>query len=219
MGVAAIQTDDVWAVGYEGDVEAHTERAVALRWDGGEWKSAPVLPTLGSGRSALVAVAATSRTDAWAVGYRRNEPVILHFDGRAWAISMSEVPGHALGVAALAPEDAWVVGERVQRWDGKGWAQAGTVRAKGVLRAIAAVGPSDVWAVGDRPTEASILKPLVQRWDGTSWQVLRGRGTAGSISLTAVSAVPDGTVLAVGYRDGPRGRTTFAIQGTTCPGA
>jgi hypothetical protein len=79
MGVAAIQTDDVWAVGYEGDVEAGTERAVALHWDGTEWRSAPVLPTLGAGRTALLAVAATSRTDAWAVGYRRNRPVILHF--------------------------------------------------------------------------------------------------------------------------------------------
>src|SRR5512134_966354 len=155
MGVAAIQTDDVWAVGYEGDVEAGTERAVALRWNGAEWRLAPVLPTLGGGRTALLAVAATSRTDAWAVGYRRNEPVILRFDGRAWALSMSEVPGQALGVAALAPDDAWVVGERVQRWDGKAWTQAGTVRAKEILRGVAAVGPSDVWAVGDRPTEAS----------------------------------------------------------------
>ncbi|HET9722720.1 MAG TPA: hypothetical protein VFR44_02620 [Actinomycetota bacterium] len=219
MGVAAIQTDDVWAVGYQGDVEAGTERAVALRWDGREWRSAPVLPALRGGRTALLAVAATSRTDAWAVGYRRNEPVILHFDGRAWALSMSQVPGDALGVTALAVEDAWAVGERVQRWDGKGWTQAGTVKARGLLRAVAAVGPSDVWAVGDRPTEASILKPLVQRWDGTGWEVLRGQGVAGSISLTAVSAVPDGTVLAVGYRDGPRGRTTFAIRGTTCAGA
>lgn len=219
MGVAAIQTDDVWAVGYEGDVEAGTERAVALRWNGAEWRSAPVLPTLGSGRTALLAVAATSRTDAWAVGYRRNQPVILHFDGRAWALSMSEVPGDVLGVAALGPQEAWVVGERVQRWDGTAWSETGAVRSKGLLRAVSAVGTDDVWAVGDRPTEASILKPLVQRWDGSGWEVLRGRGAPGSISLTAVSAARDGTVVAVGYRDGPRGRATFAIRGTTCPGA
>ncbi|HEX5949826.1 MAG TPA: hypothetical protein VFZ96_02395 [Actinomycetota bacterium] len=219
MGVSAIQTDDVWAVGYQGDVEAGTERAVALHWNGDEWRSAPVLPTLGGGRTALLAVAATSRTDAWAVGYQRNQPVILHFDGRAWALSLSEVPGDALGVTALGPQDAWVVGERVQRWDGTAWAETGAVRSKGTLRAISAIGPEDVWAVGDRPTEASILKPLVQRWDGRGWEVLRGSGVAGSISLTAVSAVPDGTVLAVGYRDGPRGRATFAIRGTTCPGA
>jgi hypothetical protein len=219
MGVAAIQTDDVWAVGYEGDVEDGTERAVALHWNGADWRPAPVLPTLGGGRTALLAVAATSRTDAWAVGYRRNQPVILHFDGRAWALSLSDVPGDALGVTGLGPQDAWVVGERVQRWDGTAWAGTGTVRAKGTLRAIDAIAPDDVWAVGDRPTEASILKPLVQRWDGPGWEVLRGRGGPGSISLTAISAVPDGTVLAVGYRDGPRGRSTYAIRGTTCPGA
>jgi hypothetical protein len=186
-----------------------------MGWSGG----APVLPTLGAGRTALLAVAATSRTDAWAVGYRRTRPVILHFDGRAWALSISEVPGDALSVTALGPQDAWVVGEHVQRWDGTAWTQAGEVRAKDTLRAVGAVGPDDVWAVGDRPGEASILRPLVQRWDGTRWTVLRGRGAAGSISLTAVSAVPDGTVLAVGYRDGPRGRATFAIRGTTCAGA
>jgi hypothetical protein len=219
MGVAAVQTDDVWAVGFRGDVEAGTERAIALHWDGGDWRSAPVLPALGGGRTALVAVAATSRNDAWAVGYQRNRPVILHYDGRAWARSTSDVAGDVLGVAALGPDDAWIVGERVQQWDGTGWTGAGSVPRNGMLRAVGAVATDDVWAVGDRPTEASVLRPLVQRWDGVGWQVLRGKGAPGSISLTAMSAVPDGTLLAVGYRDGPRGRATFSIRGTSCAGA
>src|SRR3990170_1334320 len=216
-GVAAISTDDVWAVGHIGDAELGEELALALHWNGFEWEAAPVQPALGGGRTGLVAITGAVSSDLWAVGYQHNRPAILRYDGHVWARSSSEVAGDALAVVAIAPDDAWIVGEHVQHWDGSAWTELGTVRAGGMLRGVGVVGPADVWAVGDRTTsEASLPKPLVQRWDGTRWEALRGEGIPGSVSLTAVSALPDGTLLAVGYRDGQNGRSTFVIRGTTC---
>lgn len=215
--VAAISTDDVWAVGYEGDAEAGEERALAVHWNGLEWETAPVQPAIGGGRSGLLAIAGSSGSDLWAVGYQHNRPVIVRYDGQVWARSTSDVQGAVNAITNLAPDDAWAVGERVQHWDGSAWGELGTVRAEGTLAGVAAVGPADIWAVGSRITgEAELLKPLVQRWDGKRWELLGGQGVPGSASLTAVSALPDGTLLAVGYRDGRGGRTTLALRGTTC---
>ncbi len=218
LGVAAISTDDLWVVGYSGDPALGTERALAAHWNGFEWSSIPLRPALGGGRSQLVAVSALSGADVWAVGYQRARPAILHFDGTSWSRSPSEVRGDVLAVAALEPDDVWAVGERIQRFDGSGWTEVGSLRPGEVLRSLAAVSPTDVWAVGTRPTGEGELKPLVLRFDGAAWSRVRGRGVAGSVTLTGVSALPDGTLLGVGYRDGPEGRSSFALRGTTCVG-
>ncbi len=218
LDVEAITTEEVWVVGYGGDPDLGTERAVALRWNGLEWEPAPLEPLRG-GRSALVAIAGTSGTDLWAVGYHRARPAILHFDGVAWTSSSSEIRGVVRDVVALTPDDAWAVGDRIHRFDGRAWTQTPVGRGRALdLRAVAAVGPADVWAVGSRPTPEGVYKPLVLRWDGTRWGRVGGRGVAGDAVLTGVSALPDGTVLAVGYREGPEGRATFTIRGTTCVG-
>lgn len=216
-GVAAFATDDVWVVGYTGDAAAGLERAVALHWNGLEWEEAPVKPAIGGGRAGLVAVSGIAPDDVWAVGYHRNQPLILRYDGRAWARSGNELREPLAGIAGVAPDDAWAVGAAIERWDGSAWTPLGTVRGEGDLRGVAAVGPQDVWAVGTRVSlDEGILKPLVQRWDGQRWALARGRAP-GSITLTAVTAVPDGTVLAVGYRDVRGTRSTFVLRATGCP--
>ena len=73
-----------------------------------------------------------------------------------------------------------------------------------------------MWLISPAWYDACVAVAAIRSRVGPRSPRFAGRGVAGSISLTAVSAVPDGTVLAVGYRDGPRGRTTFAIRGTTC---
>ena len=59
-GVAAISTDDVWAVGYEGDVGTGEERALAIHWNGLRWETAPVQPAIGGGRTGLLAITGSS---------------------------------------------------------------------------------------------------------------------------------------------------------------
>lgn len=215
-GVAAISPGDVWAVGFSGDPDASLERAVILHWDGLLWAVVDGGRAVGSGTSALRDVEATAPDDVWAAGYLHNRPLIVRWDGQAWSRSETEVTGVANEVEPLTPTEGWVVGAPIQRFDGDTWSLDTPVREDGELLSAATVGPSDVWAVGLRPVEVGETRSIVMRFDGQRWTPVEGRGAAGSDALTGVDALPDGTVLGVGYKDVDAGRRTLAIRGTTC---
>ncbi len=217
-GVAAVAADDVWAVGYAGDPALSLEHSLALHWDGQLWAVVEAGRAVGSGRSALRDVEALAADDLWAVGYLHSQPLIVHFDGADWSRSETEVAGVTNAIEPLTPADAWAVGAPLQHFDGTTWAEVEGVHPGGELLAVAAVGPSDVWAVGVLPlkTEGS-SRALVLRFDGRRWKAVEGSSIPGSEALTGIDALPDGTVLAVGYRDVEAGRRTLSISGTTCP--
>jgi hypothetical protein len=215
-GVAAISPSDVWAVGFSGDPDASLERALILHWDGLLWAVVDGGRAVGRGTSALRDVDATAPDDVWAVGYLHNRPLIVRWDGQAWARSETEVTGVANEVEPLTPTEGWVVGAPIQRFDGVTWSLDIPVREEGELLSAATVGPSDVWAVGLRPVEEGETRSIVMRFDGQRWTPVEGRGAAGSDTLTSVDALPDGTVLGVGYKDVEAGRRVLAIRGTTC---
>ena len=91
----------------------------AARVCGSAWTAAP-LPAI-SGSGGLEDVAATSPTDAWAVGHRydpgdqKGHTLIEHHDGTSWTITPSadgpSAPQSELsGVSARTSTDAWAVG-------------------------------------------------------------------------------------------------------------
>ena len=55
------------------------------------------------------------------------------------------------------------------------------------------------------------------RYAGRRWVPVEGPSIPGSDALTAIDALPDGTILAVGTKDVEAGRRTLAIRGATCP--
>jgi hypothetical protein len=215
-GVAAIAPNDVWVVGFTGDQAASLERSLVLHWDGQLWAIVDPGRAVGSGRSALLGIEAVAPDDLWAVGYLHNEPLIVHFDGEAWSRSETTVDGVTNAIAPTTPTDVWAVGSPIQRFDGTTWTSAAEVRADGELLGVAIVSPSDLWAVGRRPTEGGGSRSLVMRFDGRRWMAVEGQAVPGSDALVGVDALPDGTVLAVGYRDVESGRRTLSIIGTTC---
>ena len=81
------------------------------------WVVQPSL-NVGASDNYLRGVAATSGTDAWAVGwYGTNTPLrtlIEHWDGVGWKVAPSPNPGTYIndlqGVAATSTADAWAVG-------------------------------------------------------------------------------------------------------------
>src|SRR5947207_8358554 len=79
LSVAAVATDDVWAVGSMGST-------VTEHWDGTQWTLIPS-PNVGV-EDMLKGVAAASNADVWAVGSYRNGsiyPTLLeHWDGTQW---------------------------------------------------------------------------------------------------------------------------------------
>ncbi len=217
-GVAAIAADDVWVVGFTGDPDLSLEKSLILHWDGQLWAVVEAGRAVGSGRSALRDVEAVAPDDLWAVGYLHNEPLIVHFDGVAWSRSETEVSGTANAIEPLTLTDAWAVGAPIQRFDGTTWTEIAGVRPGGELLGVASVTPSDVWAVGlVAAAKEGVSRALVLRFDGRRWTAVDGQGIPGSEALTGIDALPDGTVLAVGYRDVVTGRRTLTISGTTCP--
>ncbi len=157
---------DVWAVGLD-ERGSTGNQSLVEHWDGTAWSAVPV-PDVGGGASLLVAVAAISASDVWAVGgYYQGSPyqtLIEHWDGSAWSL----VPGPSVGtnsyLTALAPvssSDAWAVGgfyrgspyqtqTLIEHWDGNIWGVVDSPQLDGSLSGVAAVSSTDVWAVGNR---------------------------------------------------------------------
>jgi hypothetical protein len=218
-GVTAISPTDVWAVGSVGDPAASLERALVLHWDGTAWTDVEMGHATGGGKSALVDVEGVSPTDLWAVGYHHFQPLILRFDGEAWSQSPTEIRG-TLSAIAIATSEVWAVGTPIQRFDGATWTETQITRGDAELVDVAAIGGLDIWAVGSRPSkEPGTTRAAVYRYSDRGWVPVEGPSVAGSDALSAVDALPDGTLLAVGWKDVGLERETLAIRGRTCPPA
>ena len=144
---------------------------------------------------ALFGVAATSATNAWAVGsageYPGETTLVVHWDGTAWTRVPSPSPagGQLSGVAATSATNAWAVGAvnsstgsrtLILHWDGASWKQVPSPSPTryASLSAVAAISASDAWAVGT----------VVLHWDGTVWQQVPRPGDGTLFGVTATSA-------------------------------
>jgi hypothetical protein len=177
-------------------------------------------PNQGSAGSVLTGVAATSQTDAWAVGsFEQGEisrTLAEHWDGSSWSIVPTPNVGtgtNGLGsVAALAPDDAWAVGfyddlttfrTLVEHWDGTSWTVVPSPNqgaGENALTSVVALATDDMWAVGYREDSSpSPRVTLAEHWDGTSWTVVPtpNVGTDENF-LWSVTAASPNDVWAVG---------------------
>src|SRR5215469_1616553 len=130
-GVAATSADNAWAVGCTGHCfgPMATTTTMIVHWNGTAWRQ--VASPNPAPNSVLTAVAATSASNAWAVGYTRTgfKTLIAHWDGAHWARVPSPTPGplsQLLGVGAASARSAWAVGADekgaiLQHWNGKTW--------------------------------------------------------------------------------------------------
>ncbi|MGB8915637.1 MAG: hypothetical protein WCC89_02190 [Candidatus Sulfotelmatobacter sp.] len=165
--------------------------------------------------SDLYSVSASSATDIWAVGESG-----VHFDGTKWtAFAMPRIAGdltsELVGVADLAPNNVWAVGDInvqednpnqiIEHYDGTAWSAAAgpTFQPSDVpfLDGLTAISSSDMWAVG------SILVtiggepeafPLFENFDGTSWSFTTDELNPNGF-LFAVSGAASNDVWSVGY--------------------
>jgi hypothetical protein len=149
--VAAISSNDVWAVGDYRNV-AGPFRAVTYHWDGAAWSYIPN-PIEDAPQSGIDDVAASGPNDVWAIGGAPDTGVMLiHWDGAAWT-SMPPPPNSGGSLAAVGPNDLWVSGwNGFWHWNGAAWTEVPasiqgasyTIRSGG----MAILGPCDIWNVG-----------------------------------------------------------------------
>jgi hypothetical protein len=232
--VAARSSSDAWAVGHftAPDQDDDGLNMLTERWNGNTWSQVGAPAVLHQDES-LLAVSASSTTDAWAVGFTKTVgaagrfPLAVHWNGTAWAI----VPTPTLtggakstlnGVVTLSANNAWAVGKGrngaalAEHWNGSAWSVVPVPTPAGAassqLSGISARSPSDIWAVGS----ASVLvgtavqgRTLVEHWNGTAWSIVPSRNATTSNLFTGVAPVAANDVWGVGY--------TITTDGTNQP--
>ncbi len=179
-GVAAASANDIWAVGYSTPSGGGLQSLIE-HWNGTGWSIVPAPPPQGTGNNLLIAVAALSSTNAWAVGAYNQTPtaaaatLVEHWNGISWTIVASppNVPG---------------------------------TTGDNFLASVTIAAANDVWAVGyGDTTQFSVtnLNPpsqtLAEHWDGTSWSLVTSQNVTGDDFFFSVSATTgQGNAWAVG---------------------
>jgi hypothetical protein len=184
------------------------------------WRGAPAANP-SSVANVLLAGAALSPSDAWAVGYDTSADgssdysLTEHWNGSAWTAVASPNPfgnGNILqGVSALGSADAWAVGYSsdstnyystlyqplIEHWNGLSWQTVSSPGNNGgyiALFGVAAVSQADVWAVGSYGTSS-----LIENWNGAAWStVSHPDPSAVSDELRALTAISPNDVWAAG---------------------
>jgi alpha-tubulin suppressor-like RCC1 family protein len=97
-GVAAAGPADVWASGYESNVnDENFRKPYMLHWNGKTWTLTGI-PNEGSEGTLLAGVTALSATDVWAAGQTQEDDGALlslteHYNGASWSVAPSLDPG------------------------------------------------------------------------------------------------------------------------------
>jgi hypothetical protein len=140
----------------------------------------------------LLAVAATSASNAWTVGFCADDHqnLIEHWDGRTWTVLPTPALGYQSslsGVAATSATSVWAVGwymladgittrTLIEHWNGAAWtvqSSPSPYRFKSEpyaeLSAVTAVSPRNAWAVG----RVGGPYAVIEHWDGKAWRVQR----------------------------------------------
>jgi hypothetical protein len=177
------------------------QAAYQVRLDADARTAAPLL------YAAFFGVAATSASNAWAVGQYQSGTVlrtlIVHWNGKTWSRVPSPNPAPAgdnlSGVAATSASNAWAVGEQnghslVLHWNGKAWRQVPSPD-RGNLSAVAATSTTNAWAVAIGGPKGS--QTAIEHWNGKAWQVVSSPVKVGN--LLAVAATSASNAWAVGF--------------------
>jgi hypothetical protein len=186
-GVTSLAPNDVWAAGYYSNQHLGAFRSLTEHWNGSSWKA--FLPPAGmSGNNVLNAASGSASNDVWAVGFQTlmfqsypRVPLAVHWNGAGWLVARTprvSGSGELHGVAAIAADNVWAVGELgstngplIEHWDGAAWhvSPSPDLPAFAELNAIAARSASDIWAVGSYADGTGVTATLAEHFDGTAW--------------------------------------------------
>jgi hypothetical protein len=232
--VTAIAANDVWSVGYQNDNNLNESRTLIEHFNGTSWAvvaspnpgSTPNCVNSNTG-NVLNAVAGTSTSDVWAVGFSFTcsadlKPMVLHWDGTSWSAvttpKLNTNDNAALNsIVAIAPDNVYAAGYQpatngavqtlIEHWDGSTWTVVPSPNANStgnVLMSISATSATDIWAVGDQVAPSIEVRTLALHYDGNTWSVVATPNpVSGSFLdqnvLMSVTAVAPNDVTAVGF--------------------
>ncbi len=172
--VAAISTNDVWAVGYDVSSQDFSNATTyAMHWDGTSWSTVPS-PNGALPFNLLHGRAGASANDVWAVGSSSDsttgdsQTLAMHWDGTGWTvISTASLTGPSAFTAAvtLSTNNVWAVGSTngqalIERWNGRTWTIAAlpALQDPSALGAISTGRKNALWATGAQATGQLFLR-------------------------------------------------------------
>ena len=182
-GSYALSDTDAWVVGGPANASA---APVALNWNGTAWSSVPTPTPSGSTPDwVFKSVAASSASDAWAVGEQSSgtkihDSLFEHWNGTAWSVVAGPNEGILNAVLDFSPANAWAFADfSVLHWNGTAWSVV-----SGALPALAvsADGPGDIWGI--------YRNDMVTHYNGTSWSTYTLTGPSGTAFESVVALSP-----------------------------
>jgi hypothetical protein len=226
VAIAGSASDDIWAVG---DRLPSPRQVFPLleHWDGRRWTYSAGAP-LGGRQATLTGVAAVSASDVWAIGSFASvgatppAPLIEHWNGRSWSLQPTRalsrltapLPQTLTSIAALGPDDVWVLGhpsssssDAYLHWNGAAWQlfagpNIGPRFGSWAMQNISYDHRAQLWAVGGWMRgigEAAVPGGgTVERWNGRGWQVYRRAAWRAPLTMVAPAAPADVWAVAGG---------------------
>ncbi len=160
-----------------------------LHYHNGQWQIA----ASGQQNHTLLAVAALSDGEAWAVGSIDstqsliNHSLMMHEQNGTWQTITAPVTDPLQCVSFDAPTDGWIgtANGKFLHYDGAHWTEAATQSPLSIT-SISMISPTDGWAVSNGD---------MYHYDGASWQI---DSDAGFYTDENVATLPDGEAWATG---------------------
>jgi hypothetical protein len=211
---------NVWAAGFR----TQATGSLIEHWNGTSWQ-VQTSNNPGGFINAFNGVAATSSSNAWAVGldndFSTNHTLIEHWNGTSWGTQTSLDEGTSdtlTGVTAPSASNAWAVGyynngsvnqTLIEHWNGTSWLIQASPNNLGFhgqavnneLDAVAATSSTNAWAAGSYFSfSLQRYQTLIEHWNGVSWQI-QPSADAGTMAdhLTGVGGTSTSNAWAVGY--------------------
>lgn len=214
-GVAAVNTNDVWAVG---DCPSCASTSLTLHWDGLTWTRVASPSPVGT--VTLNDVVAFAPNNVWAVGANdgQHSTVTMKWDGSAWSLVPSPNGGmfgddNVLdAIDGVSANDMWAVGyiypkggspkSLAMHWNGSNWTMSSTPNPGAYfteLLGVTAIAANDVWVVGSYSNDSGkTYLPLFMHWNGSAWSHVAGPEFPDYSMLEDVYAAGPNDVWAVG---------------------
>jgi hypothetical protein len=135
-----------------------------------------------SGR--VLGVAATSPSNAWAVGYAgyagngNAQMLIAHWNGSRWSLVPNLPLGEVMQISMDAPDDAWAIAETstgapfVIHWNGESWSQDTSVPSVVAYLSAVVVVAGQVWVSGDVYGSKGRTAQVMLHRTGGRWYVV-----------------------------------------------
>jgi hypothetical protein len=160
-GIAAVSSNNVYAVGMYMTDPGYTRQTLIEHWNGMQW-SVIASPNVGTIASGLQGVSVVSANNIWAVGFYHaqsagqtvGQTLVEHWDGSQWNVVSSPNVGSGTNelsaIKAISAKNIWAVGgSLIEHWNGTQWSVTSS-SSPGSLDGIARVpGTSHVWSVGE----------------------------------------------------------------------